>query len=455
MNQNWKTGKRTLKMRQVVIAMMLLVAASSVMTGCQMTEAHKTEGQATTQTSQSTASKANTTPPVSSEKDVVWGQQIGSLQEDLCVSIAVDSAGNSVMAGYTKGDVAAANKGSRDILISRVDASGKVAWTLQQGTEGDDAATSVVLTKSGDALVTGTTSGKLAGENAVGRFFVEKISKDGKILWTKQYGTEDRAGSNAIHLDNEENIYIAGATNGVLGEKNFGASDAYVSKLDSTGKVLWTSQWGTDGAEDVTGIDIDSEGNIYALGSTSGIMDKQNYGISDFFVSKLSAEGQVLFSKQYGSAGIDTPSKVLVSQDGAIYVTGSTSGDFADKQIGSGDSVFLKLNAKGDLEWQKQFGSNLWDGIHCIQQSVKDPTQVIIGGCQNYSACQAFLRKYDAAGNEIWVKNLIPEFSACGREFGLDAQGFIYQIGGVHGKLYGDRAFEGIESDVFVYKIVE
>ena len=436
MNMKWRTSMGIL---------VTLAAVTGLTAGCQQTA--KTPIAAETVNATQTA--------VSDKAEVIWGQQQGSLYEDLTVSIAVDGKGNSYAAGYTLGDVAGVNKGDKDILVTKHDSEGKVLWTLQEGSESNDSATYIVLNAAGEIYITGNTNGSIENEQAKGRVFIQKISNDGKLLWTKQYGGEDRVTSNAIRLDAYENLYIAGSTNGKMGEKAFGNNDAYLNKLDSEGNLIWSCQWGTDGNEEIKGIDLAKNGDIYAIGDTTGNIAGTNTGITDLFVSRIDPSGKVTLSKQFGTNVADTATKVLVDNSQNIYLSGWTSGDFAAENLGSDDCVFLKLSSGGELIWKKQFGTPLWDGIHGMVLSKDDPTSVIVGGCQNYGDCQAFLRKFDTEGNEVWKKEQIPEFSTCGREIAIDDQGNIYQTGGTHGQLYGEKAFEGTESDLFVYKISE
>lgn len=393
--------------------------------------------------------------PVSSQKDVLWGQQMGTAEEDLTTAIAVDANGYHCIAGYTAGDLIEKNKGGKDIIVMSYSADGKRQWAVQTGTESTDQANSVVFDSAGNLYVTGLTVGSFGKDSGIGQIFVQKINREGKILWTKQYGGTDRAMSNAIAIDSKGNLFIGGSMNGQMGKKAFGGSDAFISKMDKDGRVIWTSQWGADSSEEVTGLDFDPEGNIYVIGQTDGKLGEEQIGQMDIFLSKLSPDGKVLYSQQYGSTVADRATKILVDGDRNVYLTGWTNGDFVGTQVGNGDSIFLKVSNDGKILWKKQFGTDLWDGIHSIVQSKNDPDSVIVGGCQNYSDCQAFLRKYDTNGNEIWIQDLIPEFSTCGREIGIDDKGFIYQTGGTHGQLYGEKAFEGVESDVFVYKISE
>lgn len=442
MNRTWRASMGIL---------MVFAAVTGLTTGCQQSARAATSAEtANIAETVSTAESA-----VSCENKVIWGQQMGSLYEDLTVTIAVDAKGNSYAAGYTLGDVGGVNKGDKDILVTKLDSAGNVLWTLQEGSDSNDSATYIVLNAAGEIYITGNTNGSIENEQAKGRVFIQKISNDGKLLWTKQYGGEDRVTSNAIRLDDDENLYIAGTTNGKMGEQAFGNNDAYLNKLDSEGNLIWSCQWGTEGNEEIKGIDLAKNGDIYAIGDTTGNIEGTNAGITDLFVSRIDSSGKVNFNKQFGTPVADTATKVMVDTSQNIYLSGWTSGDFAAENLGSDDCVLLKLSSSGNLIWKKQFGTPLWDGIHGMVLSKEDPTSVIVGGCQNFGDCQAFLRKFDAEGNEVWKKEQIPEFSTCGREIAIDDQGIIYQTGGTHGQLYSKTAFEGTESDLFVNKISE
>jgi hypothetical protein len=76
---------------------------------------------------------------------------------------------------------------------------------------------------------------------------------------------------------------------------------------------------------------------------------------------------------------------------------------------------------------------------------------VIVGGCQNYDQCQAFLREFDAEGHELWQTRVATEQTMCGTQVGLDRYGNIYQVGGTHGPAFGPYA--GTGNDIFLVKL--
>ena len=115
-------------------------------------------------------------------------------------------------------------------------------------------------------------------------------SSDAQTLeWTRQLGTTERDQSFGVSADGLGNVYIAGWTSGDLGGPNAGSSDAFISKYDATGSLLWTEQLGTSGGDYNHGVSADSLGNVYISGDTEGSLGGPNTGSSDAYAAKFSA----------------------------------------------------------------------------------------------------------------------------------------------------------------------
>jgi Immunoglobulin I-set domain/Beta-propeller repeat len=89
----------------------------------------------------------------------------------------------------------------------------------------------------------------------------------------------------------------------------------------------WTRIWGS--ASDDTGWSVaaDKAGNAYVVGDTAGALDGQtNLGGLDVFLTKYSASGVKVWTREWGSTADDNNAQVVVDNAGNIYVTGSTRG---------------------------------------------------------------------------------------------------------------------------------
>jgi hypothetical protein len=183
-----------------------------------------------------------------------------------------------------------------------------------------------------------------------------------KFTWGKQFGSNQDDQSYTVTNDRSGNVYIAGSTTGILSDHNFGSTDAFVTKLDSSGNVIWTKQFGTNGNDNIIRMVSDTSGNIYATGSTSGNLGVHQYGNDDVMVVKLDSTGAIIWKKQFGTSGKDVGNAIYVNDSGYIFVAGETNALFGDSLLGKTDGFVLKLDNTGNKVGIYQFGTPMDEG---------------------------------------------------------------------------------------------
>jgi hypothetical protein len=112
------------------------------------------------------------------------------------------------------------------------------------------------------------------------------------------------------------------------------AGDAFVTKLNAAGTALvYSTYLGGPGADYGSGIAVDSSGDAYITGSTGGGFPVTNSaeqgtfgGNTDAFVTKLDAAGALVYSTYLGGSGYDSGSGIALDSAGDAFVTGNTSG---------------------------------------------------------------------------------------------------------------------------------
>lgn len=117
----------------------------------------------------------------------------------------------------------------------------------------------------------------------------------------------DTAGTTSVYISGQtSSTTLPGALNA-----NAGSTDAFVSKLDANGTVLYTLYLGGSGDDDGNGIAVDSAGNAYLTGTTAGGLPVQNAydstfnGFIDAFVAKISPSGSLVSCTYLGGSGFD------------------------------------------------------------------------------------------------------------------------------------------------------
>ena len=285
----------------------------------------------------------------------------------------------------------------------------------------------------------------------------EVVSQAPPIQWIRQFGTggTDRGLSAAV--DASGNVYVAGDAGGALpGQTHAGGSDTYVRKYDANGNELWTRQFGISGSDFADGVAVDASG-VYVTGFVASALPGQtSTGGFDAFVRKYDANGNELWTRQFGTSGSDFATRIAVDASG-IYVTGVVVGALPGQTSAGGDDAFVrKYDASGTELWTRQFGAGSVDVGRAV---AVDTSGVYVAGYiergtlpgQTSAGCcsDAFVRKYDASGNELWTR----QFGTSATDFGTvvtaGASG-VYVVGTTYGTFLGQINAGG--SDPFVRK---
>ncbi len=263
-----------------------------------------------------------------------WTKQWGSSKEEDGRGVAVNSNGDIFVTGRTTGDIDGnTNAGTtEDIYLTKWNADGTKAWTKQWGTDQSDWGFSLALDSSGNIYVTGYTHGNLDGNTSAGSddIFLTKWNADGTKAWTKQWGTSGGELGEFVTLDSSGNIYVTGTTSDNLdGNTTAGAWDVFLTKWNADGTKAWTKQWGTSSSEEGYAAVVNSSNDIFVTGYTQGEFDGNlQTGTTDIFLTKLSDDGVILFSKQWGATNSMTYSlSMIVDAADNIYMAGTTDGE--------------------------------------------------------------------------------------------------------------------------------
>ena len=171
----------------------------------------------------------------------------------------------------------------------------------------------------------------------------------------------------------------------------------------------WIRQFGTSDSDSFTGATGISVGplGVFVTGGTSGTLPgQQRAGSTDVFVRKYDAEGNEVWTRQFGSSNLDIARGISLDSTG-VYVAGQTRGALPGQTGAGGDDAFVrKYDADGNEVWTLQFGSSENDIAGAISV---DSTGVYVVGYMNLHFKPvpagdqvAFVRKYDTHGNEVW-----------------------------------------------------
>ncbi len=200
-------------------------------------------------------------------------------------------------------------------------------------------------------------------------------------------------------VDAQGNVYVTGATQsanflatpGVFGTSFHTSgvmlSDAFVTKFDPSGHVLWSTFLGGPEYDRAYAIEVDELGYVYVAGRAGpgfpvtpgalqttfagGTLPDGAYGPQDGFVCKLKPDGSgVVFCTYFGNSSAEIVRDIAIDANHNIYVaTATTAADpfpaawftnaYQKTVRGGTDALIVKLRSDGNaVEWATLLGGS-------------------------------------------------------------------------------------------------
>ena len=213
--------------------------------------------------------------------------------------------------------------------------------------------------------------------------------------WDRNYGGKLDEWNASIQETNDGNIVVFGFT------LSFGAvegmSYCWLLKLDANGDMLWSKTYGS-GAEECYGGKQTSDGGYIMVGRTY-IESKTSYFV---YVVRTDSLGNTLWEKYYGSSSSNEGVKGIVeTTDGGFVMAG-----WIEYENFEYDMLLIKINAEGDSLWSHTYSSPGYDAVGSVIETLDGG--LITTGVTMRSAADSdphlLLMKADATGNLIWTR---------------------------------------------------
>jgi hypothetical protein len=268
-----------------------------------------------------------------------------------------------------------------------------------------------------------------------------------------RFGSPDGAdGATAVAVDGSGYVYVVGNTTSVVDITSAGGIDAWVRKLDPHGVVVWTRQFGTSGDDSPAAVAVDGNGSVIIAGSTSGALTGTNAGSIDAFVRVLDSNGNTIWTRQFGTVGPDAIRGVAVDGSGNVFVAGSTYPTGAQS---SGDPFVRKLDPSGTTVWNREFGGPDEDEAFAVAVDKGGNAYVAgytYGLTSNLGSQDAFVRKFDANGATVWTQQFGSPDHDQALAAAVDGNGNLY-VGGVTSGVFEDALASLGSADAWVRKL--
>ena len=163
---------------------------------------------------------------------------------------------------------------------------------------------------------------------------------------------------------------------------------------------------------------IDKQANLSSYNEAVALVKSPQNGYyiggytldGSLLVSKLNAKGDIIFNKTFGTKNHDTMSNIILLKDGGILTIGSSTTSRSSQDnifetgLGLSDIYITRFNKYGRKVWGKKYGTEYDDrGVDAIEA---DDGSIIIVGTTAYDAHKNItLLRVTGNGDKIWLKH--------------------------------------------------
>ncbi len=231
-------------------------------------------------------------------------------------------------------------------------------------------------------------------------------------------------------------------------------------------EIEWQKTYGGTDNDDASKVLQTSDGG-YIIGGDSRSLDGdviENNGNRDFWIVKTDAEGSMEWQKSYGGSSSDVMRSIILTSDSGFIAVGytySNDGDVTGHQ-GSEDYWVVKMDALGNLEWQRTYGGTQSDFAYFIDETA-DGGFIISGDSQSndgdvtghhgpITSNDYWVVRIDNLGSIIWEKSLGGTQDDYGREIHQTYDGGFIVTGWTYSN-NGDVSFNHGNSDYWLVKL--
>jgi hypothetical protein len=376
----------------------------------------------------------------------LWLHQLGTNANDFSRAAAPDGAGGVYASGSTEGSLGGPNAGLDDAWLARRDGAGNPIWIRQVGTSGSDNAAALAPDGAGGLYVCGFTTGSLVGINAGAEdAWLARYDSAGNQSWVRQLGTSAGDVARAVTPDGAGGVFVIGYSGGSLGGTSAGSDDAWLARYDGAGNQQWIRQLGTSGLEVARAAAPDGSGGVYLGGSTTGSLGGPSAGDWDGWLARYDSAGTQIWIRQVGTSVAENANAAAPDGSGGVYLSGYSAGSLAAPNAGAWDAWLARYDSAGNPSWVRQLGTG--DNDNTFAAATDGAGGVFVSGYTGGNlggplagAQDAWLARFDGAGNQQWIEQLGTTGADVAFAAAADGAGGLYLSGYTNGSLGGAHA---------------
>jgi len=305
-----------------------------------------------------------------------WERTFGGSKNEYSRSVQQTTDGGFILLGYRF------DAGKTFIWLIKVDAQGNKEWERTFSDGGDDYGYSIQQTADGGFILLGYTWSFGAGG---ADFWLIKTDAQGNKEWERTFGGSGDDYGLSVQQTSDGGFILLGYTH-----SNGEGKDFWLIKTDSQGNKEWERTFGGSGDDYGTSVQQTADGGFILLGYTNSYGKEE--GRWDLLLIKTDSQGNKEWEKTFAKG---SGFSVQQTADGGYILLGYTERG----------PWLIKTDAQGDKEWDRTFGRGDSDEGYSVQQT-SDGGFVLLGGTNSHGTrgWDFWLVKIDAQGNKEWEK---------------------------------------------------
>ena len=254
----------------------------------------------------------------------------------------------------------------------------EIQWQKSLGGSSVDRGNDIIQSSDGSYLVVGSVmsnNGDVSQNFGSSDVWITKLNASGELIWQKSFGGSGSDEGQAIAETSDGGFVVGAYTNSTDGDVSgsIGNLDFWVFKIDANGTLIWEKSFGGTANELLYDIKSTSDGGYLGIGytlSSDGDVS-ENYGGEDIWIIKLDASGNLVWEKNYGGTSWEIAYEIHEISDGNYVFAGLSASNNHDVSgnLGSTDYWIVKIDTSGSIIWQKTYGGFMNDGAQSIQQT--------------------------------------------------------------------------------------
>ena len=358
-------------------------------------------------------------------QDIEWQQVLGGVHSEYLYDLKATPDYGFLIIGSSfsekSGNKTEKGQGDLDYFLWKMDESGKLEWQKTFGGSGSDYLYSASLTKDGGYILGGSSDSPKSGnklEDGFGNmdFWIIKLDPSGEEEWQLTLGGIGNDQLQSIQQTPDGGFIIGGSSDSspiqnqegeIIGnklEEGRGSFDYWIIKLSANGEIDWEKTLGGMFADQLKSILITEDG--YLAGGTSnslvsGNKVAQNLGMNDYWVIKLNEQGEQQWQRSYGGEGDESLAQILETENGFILAGSSNSKTSENKKsdsINGTDFWVLEIDKQGEPLWDNTYDIGQWDILVNITKN--QDNSFLLGG---YASSETLGKRTDSKGINDYV----------------------------------------------------